>query len=88
MSERIAIDRIKHEYSMVSDEKRDAVTSILHADMYMLASTCETADAAELIIRANAFVVLQCMLVIVGVCREEYGNIWVEELKSKLSQMA
>lgn len=84
----LPVGRIQHEYSMVSEGKRRAISNILRSDAYYVMTMRNKTKEALLDMKAYPPVVMHFILNAIEVSRKEYGNIWLEELQNKLSQMA
>lgn len=81
----IPVDNIPMEYAICGDDKKVAVTNVIRSSSYISASM-DSDGEATLTWKANPAISLHLILGIIQIGGKEYGDTWLSELKSKLSQ--
>ena len=85
----IPVDDIGLFYAELSNEQKSAVTNLIQAGAYILV-TAHDPEGKRVIMDWHAAQPMSMHLIlgILGTGRNEFGRLWLEELKNKLSQMA
>jgi hypothetical protein len=84
----LPLDDIMEEYGKLPMEKRSAVTNLICSNNYV--SVCSQDEQGEVISldwQANAGLSIHLLIGVMTVGKNEYGRLWLEDLKNKLSQI-
>jgi len=84
----IPLDDIMEAYGTLSEEHRSAVTNLMKAESY-ISVTARGPKGKQVIMdwQAAQPMSMHLILNIVGIGRNEFGRLWLNELRKKLSQM-
>lgn len=84
----IPLDDIMEEYGKLPTEKRSAVTNLIYSNNYVsVSSSDEQGGDISLDWQANAGLSIHLLVGVMIVGKNEYGRLWLEDLKNKLSQI-
>lgn len=72
------------EYAALSNEKKLAVSNLIHADSYLVAAMVPQGLLVDW--KASPGVSVAAILGLIGIGHKEYGEVWLDELTSKLSR--
>jgi len=75
---------IAMEYAVLSDEKKMAVSNVVRAESYLVAAMIPSGLLVDW--KASPGVSVAAILGLISIGHKEYGEVWLEELTSKLSQ--
>lgn len=84
----IPLDDIMEEYGKLPVEKRSAVTNLICSDNYVsVCSHNKQAKDVSLDWQANSSMSIHLILGVILIGRNEYGRLWLEDLKNEIFQI-
>lgn len=87
MIEEIELGTIAIEYAALSSAKKKAVSYLIRSEKYVSGSSGKD-GGVYLGWEANPFDSIRMISVMAQIGTKEYGKQWLEELKSRISQLA
>lgn len=83
------LDDIMEVYGKLSKEKKSAVTNLMKSDTY-IAACAHDAKGKHVTLdwQGNQAMSIHLIMGMIITGRNEYGRIWLDDLKNKLSRMA
>ena len=85
----IPTDDIMEKYGRLSREKQSAITNLMGSESYLLiCAHDERGNEVSLDWQANQGMSIHLLMGIIMTGRSEYGRLWLENLKEKISQVA
>lgn len=86
--EYIPADDISIEYAKASEEKKSAVTNLLRGEAYLsVVAYDERGESVTLDWQAGQALSVRLVMGIIMTGRSEFGRIWLDDLKTKISQL-
>ena len=87
MMDEIELGTIALEYAALNAQKKKAVSYLIRSTKYVSSSFTDSANGFYVGWEANPAEAIGLMGILAQVGQKEYGDIWLEELKSRLSQL-
>ncbi len=85
----IPTDDIMEKYGVLSQEKQQAITNLLKSTSYLsICAQDKKGSEVTLDWRANQEMSIHLIMGAILTGRNEFGRLWAEHLKKKISQMA
>ena len=87
--EKVPVDDIMEVYGKLSEEKKVAVTNLMRSAFYVTVCAHNTeGNKITMNWQANQSMSIHLIMSTVVIGRNEYGRLWLDDLKSKLFPMA